>query len=102
LEKPKFSSRLSEDLTAKYNRKNTRPRVGDSVKVIRGEFRNIEGKVTKVMPREHKLNVEGITREKLAGGSSPVPVDASNVVITSLLLDDKIRKNMLEKQEQEA
>jgi large subunit ribosomal protein L24 len=87
---------LSAELREKYKRRTAKPRVGDSVKILRGEFKNIEGKVTKVIPREGTLNVEGVTREKQKGGNSPVPIVTSNVVITSLDLGDRLRKQKLE------
>lgn len=92
----KFGSLLSAELREKYKRRAVRPREGDSVKIVRGEFKGIEGKVTKVLPREGTLNVEGVTREKQKGGTSPVPIHSSNVVVTAVLLDDKTRKNKLE------
>ncbi len=75
-----------------------RPRVGDSVRIVRGEFRNIEGKVTKVLPKRGKVGVEGVTREKIKGGTVAAPIDASKVVVTALNLDDKVRKRKLEVQ----
>jgi len=92
----KFSSALSNVLREKYKRRSFRPREGDSVRIVRGAFKDIEGKVTKVLPKDGRLNVEGVTREKLAGGTAPVPIHASNVVITALNLDDKMRKRKLE------
>ena len=46
----KFSSTLSEELREKYKRRSVRLRVGDSVRIVKGEFKGIEGKVTKVGP----------------------------------------------------
>jgi large subunit ribosomal protein L24 len=92
----KFGSSLSAALQEKYKRRAVRPRKGDSVKIVRGEFKGIEGKVTKVLPQEGMLNVEGVTREKQKGGTSPVPIHSSNVVVTAVQLDDKTRKNKLE------
>ena len=40
--------------------------------------------------------MEGVTREKLKGGTSPVPIRSSNLVVTSLVLVDKKRKRKLE------
>jgi len=94
----KFGSPLSEDLRAKFKRRSVRPTVGDSVRIVRGEFRNIEGKVTKVLPKKGKVNVEGVTREKIKGGTAPTPIDASKVVITAFNLEDKLRKRKLEAQ----
>jgi large subunit ribosomal protein L24 len=92
----KHGSALSEELRERYKRRTAKPRVGDSVRILRGEFKSIEGKVTKVMPKEGRLNVEGVSREKQKGGNAPVPVHVSNVVITSLDLGDKLRKQKLE------
>ena len=95
----KFSSHLSDELRERYRRRSARPVAGDSVKIVRGEFKDIEGKVTKVLAKDGRINVEGVNREKLAGGNAPVPVDSSNVVITSLNLGDKLRKQKLEASE---
>ncbi|MDA4125222.1 MAG: 50S ribosomal protein L24 [Thaumarchaeota archaeon] len=92
----RFGSLLSKDLREKYKRKTVRPREGDSVRIVRGEFKGIEGKVTKVLPRDGTLNVEGVTKEKMKGGTSPVPIHSSNVVLTSLILTDTTRKNKVE------
>ena len=92
----KFGAALSKDLREKYKRRSTRPRVGDSVRITRGEFKDIEGKVMKVMPQEGRLTVEGVTREKIKGGTSQIPMYASNVILTALVMDDKTRKNKLE------
>jgi len=92
----KFGSPLSKDLREKYGRRSTKPRVGDSVKIVRGEFKDIEGKVTDVDQASGTVNVEGVTREKLKGGTSLVPIHSSNVVITALNMDDKARKKKLE------
>jgi large subunit ribosomal protein L24 len=92
----KFASNLSTELRERYKRRSLRPRVGDSVKIVRGEYRNIEGKITKVLPKDGRVNVEGVAKEKTKGGNAPVPVHASNLVITSLNLGDKLRKRKLE------
>jgi large subunit ribosomal protein L24 len=92
----KFGSGLSKELREKYKRRSLTPRKGDSVKIVRGEFKNVEGKVTKVIPADGRLNVEGVTREKQKGGTANVPVHSSDVVITSLNMDDKMRRLKLE------
>lgn len=92
----KFGSQLSAELRERHGRRTVRPRVGDTVRIVRGEFKDIEGKVTKVDSKAGVVNVEGVTREKLKGGTAPVPVQASNVIITSLVLVDKQRKSKLE------
>lgn len=92
----KFGAHLSPELEEKHRRRAVRPRVGDTVRIVRGEFKGIEGKITKVDSGNGVVNVEGVTREKLKGGTSPVPIQSSNVVLTSLVLVDKARKKKLE------
>lgn len=67
------------------------------MKIVRGEYKGIEGKVTKVDGENGKLNVEGVTREKIKGGKTAnVPIDSSKVVLTITIVDDKLRKKKLE------
>ena len=92
----KFGSQLSAELRERHRKRSVRPRVGDTVRIVRGEFKDIEGKITRVDSRIGAVMVEGVTREKIKGGTSPVPIYSSNVVITNLALEDKIRKKKLE------
>jgi len=92
----KFGSQLSAELRERHGKRSVRPRVGDTVRIVRGEFKDIEGKVTRVDSHAGAVMVEGVTREKIKGGTSPVPIISSNVVITNLALEDKIRKKKLE------
>ena len=87
---------LSSDLKAKYATNSVRVREGDSVKLLRGEYSGIEGKIQKVFASDGLITVEGITREKIAGGTTPVRIHASNVVVTSLNLSDKWRRTSVE------
>jgi len=92
----RFGSQLSSELRERHGKKSARPRVGDSVRIVRGEFKGIEGKITKVDPDAGLVMVEGVTREKLKGGTSPVPIHSSNVIITTIVLEDKLRKKKME------
>jgi large subunit ribosomal protein L24 len=92
----KFGSSLSPELREKHGRRSVRPRVGDTVRIVRGEFKDIEGKVIHVDTKLGVVNVEGVTHEKLKGGTSPIPIHSSNVLVTSLNLVDKARKIKLE------
>jgi len=87
---------LSSDLKSKYGTNSVRLRTGDSVKLVRGEYAGVEGKIQKVYPKEGRITVEGVTREKIAGGTTPLRIHASNVVVTSVNLDDKFRRQKIE------
>lgn len=92
----KVSATLSKDLRTKYKRRSIRVRRGDVVKIMRGEFKGVEGKVTKVHTSTSRLEIEGVQREKLRGGNAPVLIHSSSVMITSLDLNDKKRKERVE------
>ena len=95
----KFGAALSKELREKYPHKAVKPVKGDTVRIVRGGYEGIEGKITGVDHKLGKLFVEGVTREKQAGGKiSPFPVDSSKVVITSLNTEDKLRRARLERE----
>ena len=91
-----LSSLLSESLRKKYGKKSARVVEGDSVKVIRGEFTGVDGKVTKVSAANNGLTIEGVKKEKLKGEKYDVFIHTSNIEITGLNTDDKWRINKLE------
>jgi large subunit ribosomal protein L24 len=93
---------LSDNLRQQYNIRSARVIKGDSVKVMRGEYKGVEGKVDKVNTIEGTLEIEGIQREKVRGGQVKVPIHASKVMITGLKTDDKYRSAMLTGQKQQA
>ncbi len=82
---------LSEELHKSQGRRSFPVRKGDTVKIVRGDFAGIEGKITKMDTHKQRIFVEGVTREKVAGTSTNVSVHASKVRITKLNLDDKWR-----------
>ncbi|MDE1764657.1 MAG: 50S ribosomal protein L24 [Thaumarchaeota archaeon] len=89
---------LSDELQEKYRQNSARVVEGDSVKVLRGEFKGIEGKVTNVSKLRRGVAIEGIKREKLKGGNVDIYIHPSKVMITALNLDDKWRQSRLEGQ----
>jgi large subunit ribosomal protein L24 len=93
-----LGSMLSKELQEKYHKSSARVVEGDNVKVMRGEFKGIEGKVTQVSPERHGVAIEGIKREKLKGGNVDLYIHPSNLMITGLNLEDKWRQNRLEGQ----
>ena len=86
-----LSAPLSNDLRKSQGRRSYPVRKGDTVKIMRGDFAGIEGKITKVDTHRQRIFVEGVQREKVAGTSENVSVHSSKVVITKLDLDDKWR-----------
>jgi large subunit ribosomal protein L24 len=89
-------SNLSEDLKKQYNKRSVSVIKGDTVKIMRGEYKGVEGKVEKINSIKGRLSIEGVQREKIKGGQVKVQIHASNVIISSLKLDDDYRKNKIE------
>jgi large subunit ribosomal protein L24 len=87
---------LEDSLRKQYGRKNIRVVKGDSVRVMRGEYKGVEGKVEKVNTEHATFHIEGIQREKIRGGQAKVPIHSSNVMVISLNLDDDYRSGKLQ------
>jgi large subunit ribosomal protein L24 len=87
---------LEDSLRKQYGRKNIRVIKGDSVRVMRGEYKGVEGKVEKVDTEHATFRIEGIQREKIRGGQVKVPIHSSNVMVISLNLDDDYRSRKLQ------
>jgi len=90
-----MSAHLSPELREKYGRRSFPVRVGDRVKIMRGEFKGVEGKVTKVDRERQMVYVENVTTKKVDGTTVQRPIHVSNVMITELNLDDEYRKQAL-------
>jgi len=71
---------LSKDLQKKYGKRSIRITLGDTVKVIRGEYRGVDGKVSKIEMAGNSIAIEGIKKEKSRGEKFDIFIPASNVV----------------------
>lgn len=89
---------LSKELKKKYGKRNLGIRKNDKVRIMNGEFRKKEGKVTNVLLKYNKITIEGIQRKKRDGSKVDVRIEPSNAQIIELDLNDKIRINMLKKE----
>ncbi len=86
-----LGANLSENLRKQHNKRSMRVIKGDTVRILRGEYVGIEGKVEKVNTERSTLSIEGVQREKIRGGKVKVQIHASNVQIISLNTDDEYR-----------
>lgn len=83
------SVHLSPELRKKYKKRSMPVRKGDEVIILRGKYKKKTGKVSRVDLKKSKVYVEGITRKKVAGTEVQVPLEPSNLMITSLQEDKK-------------
>jgi len=92
-----FAAPLSPELRGTHKVKSLPVRSGDTVRIMRGDHKGFEGKVTRVDRNKYRIYVEGLTREKVDGTTIFIPIHPSKVMITKLNLDDKWRKQILER-----
>lgn len=91
-----LGSPLSKDLQKKYGKKSTRAVEGDTITILRGEFKGVSGKITKISKEKTSVTVEGVKKEKTKGDKFDVYIHTSNVVVTALNTTDKWRISKLE------
>ncbi len=91
-----MGSSLSKDLQKKYGKKSARVVEGDSITILRGEFKGVDGKVSKISTAKTSVAIEGVKKEKTKGDKFDVYIHTSNLVITSLNTSDKWRIAKLE------
>ena len=92
-----LGSALSKDLSKKYTKRSVRVVEGDSVTILRGEFKGVDGKVAKVSVEKNSVAIEGVKKEKTKGDKFDVYIHTSNLVVTSLNTEDKKRMAKLER-----
>jgi|SRR3989344_7262470 len=92
-----LSVHLSKELRQKYGKRNIKLRKEDTVKILRGQFKGKIGKVARIDVKHQKIYVDGVNIIKRDGSKIFYPINPSNLMITELYLDDKIRKKILER-----
>jgi len=86
-----LGSALSKDLHKKYGKRSIRVVEGDSVKIVRGEYKGVDGKISKISTQKSTVAIEGIKKEKTKGDKFDVYIHTSNLLVTSLNSEDKWR-----------
>jgi large subunit ribosomal protein L24 len=92
-----LTARLSEELQRQYGIKRLPVRKGDTVLILRGDFKGVRGKVVKVDLRRVRIYVEGATIKKPSGETVYYPIHPSKVMIVELDLSDKKRLETIER-----
>jgi large subunit ribosomal protein L24 len=91
-----LSCPLSKELRSKYGKRSVRVVKGDTVKVVRGVYKDTTGKISKSMSSSTSIAIEGIKKEKGKGDKIDILIHTSNIVVTSLHSDDRWRMARLE------
>lgn len=93
-----MSSPLSKELRTKYSVRSLPIRKDDEVRIVRGKYKDREGKVTQVYRKKWVIHVDRVQRDKSNGASVPIGVHPSKVVITTIKLD-KDRRAILDRKD---
>jgi len=92
-----FSAHLSAELRKLYDTRTLPIRRGDTVRIMRGDHKGFEGKVSRVDRKKYRVYAEGLTREKVDGTTIFVPTHPSKTMLINLNVEDKWRKQILER-----
>jgi large subunit ribosomal protein L24 len=89
---------IAKELAAKLGikRRSIGVRRGDTVKVMAGANRGKIGKVSGVDLHKAVVFVEGITRKNARGKETQIPISASNIYITEMDMNDRLRAAKLQ------
>lgn len=88
---------LSEELRERLDTRSLPVRKGDTVLVMRGDFKEQEGKVEKVDYKHYRLFIDGVSVQKPDGNQIYHPVHPSNVMLVELELEDEERNEAIER-----
>ncbi|MEM1971646.1 MAG: 50S ribosomal protein L24 [Candidatus Anstonellales archaeon] len=61
--------------------KTTRVRIGDVVRIMRGDFAKKEGKVVELNTKRGTVHIEGVVRKNASGKEVYVPIHASKIML---------------------
>lgn len=86
-----MNANLSAELKEELGVRSLPLRMGDKVKVVRGDFKQQEGKIIGVNLTSYKVNVENIVLNKPDGNAVQLPIDPSNLMIIEANMDDEKR-----------
>ncbi len=95
-----LSSNISKELRKKYGKKSIPLRKNDIVKIMRGKFKKKKGKIIMVNLKKQWAYIEGIQKSKKDGSKVNIPLNASNLQIQELNLEDKKRMKKIIQKEQ--
>jgi len=99
IRKKMLSAHLSKELREKYNRRAFPVRKGDTVKIMNGENKGKTGKISVVDMTKIRVAIEGIQIAKKDGTKVNIFFAPSNLKITELNLEDKMRLDSIKKPE---
>lgn len=86
-----MAGHLSKELRTKYSRRSAPIRVGDTVKVLRGDYKGKTGTINQVDRARNNVFIQGLMRKKADGKEAFLAFRPSNLLITAVDAKDKKR-----------
>ena len=86
-----LAAHLDKKLRKSIGKRSISLRKGDSVKVLRGAKKGKAGKITAVDYKKGTVFVDKLVRKKANGEEIPLPVQASNLLVTDVDRNDAKR-----------
>jgi large subunit ribosomal protein L24 len=86
-----MGSHLSKELRTAHKTRNLPIRVGDTAKVMRGDWKGKSGEVTQVDYVRNRVFVKGFTHKRATGKEAFIGFRPSNLMITALEGKEKRR-----------
>ncbi len=91
LQQKLMAGHLSKELRAKHGTRGLPIRVGDTVKVMRGDYKGKTGAINQVDRARNNVYITGLMRKKADGKEAFLAFRPSNLLITAIDAKDKKR-----------
>lgn len=92
-----LSAHLTPSLRERYGTRSVVLRKGDQIQVMRGSSKGTKGSVERVDTKTGRIYMDALKVKKADGSEVMKPVVASNVMVTSLVMEDKKRAKSIER-----
>ena len=89
------SAHLSPELRKRYGKRSIPVSKGDDVKLTTGKLKGVKGTVDRVSLSKRKVYMDSVKIKKADGSEVMRAIEPSNLMITSINLDDKKRLKVM-------
>jgi len=92
-----LAAHLSRELRSQWKKRSLPVRKGDEVRIMRGKFKGITGKISRIDLKKLKVYIENVKRKKVSGEEVHVPINPSKLMLINPIMEDPKRKEVLER-----
>ncbi|MDR3223053.1 MAG: 50S ribosomal protein L24 [Methanobrevibacter sp.] len=88
---------LSKELQEDYGRRSLPIKSGDKIQVIRGDFKDSEGKVERIDYKNYRVFIDSLTTAKTDGTNVLSSIHPSNLMIIDADMEDDFRTKIIDR-----